>query len=225
MSDETKVNVSNENGIPDPSESLTAMGMNSSVSSSCPAGAWRRFFARMLDFFVFSCILQIILVLFSLSFWLQLIILSFAIFFAIFLETVWYAKFKNTPGKYFFGCRVVDKHGSALTEKAYRTRNWAVYLQGFWCGGVASAIPFILQLPSPVTWSVVLLCAPLAIQHVMIESEGKPTTYDAPKSYSVIQISHSAAKTLIGLILFLLLSILPMISFIRFAMTGTYKHL
>lgn len=172
-----------------------------SVDQSNWAGAWRRFFARWLDESIFFLVPELILsiICFIIAYASSGILMipawywSFAGILpcAVFLETLWYAKFKVTPGKFFFGCRVVDKNGLALTTQAYRSRNWKVYIQGQWCG-ILSPIPWI-------------------IQHVRVEARPthKPATYDALPGYSVVRVPHRAFRTLLGVVLLLALGFLP----------------
>ena len=183
-----------QNATTDPAGTL-------SVDQRAWAGAWRRFFARWLDEAVFFLIPELILsIICFIIAYAGSGILSYPEWYwswagilpcAVFLETLWYAKFKITPGKFFFGCRVVDRAGNILTPEEYRSRNWKVYVYGQWCG-ILSAIPWI-------------------IQHLRVEAKPnrKPTTYDATSGYSVVRVPHRASKTLLGVVLLIALTFLP----------------
>ena len=165
------------------------------------AGRWRRWAARMLDFTLESLlvgfVVGIVAVLggFSLNVSSNLIPstgseIFFGIlicFFAFLLDSLIYAIFGNTLGKWLFGVKAVmqlDK--SSLTGFYYFTRNMYIYAFTFCFGApVIKLFTFVYQQ-----------------QRVY---EGKPTTYD--EKLQVMSITHNTSwfKTFIGIVLFIVM--------------------
>ena len=165
------------------------------------AGRWRRWAARMFDFnlesFLIGFVIGIVAELggFSLKLSSNLIPSTgseffFGIlicFFAFLLDSLIYAIFGNTLGKWLFGVKAVmqlDK--SSLTGFYYFTRNMYIYAFAF-CFG-APIIPLVT----------------FAYQQRKVY-EGKPTTYD--KKLQVMSITHNTSwfKTFIGIVLFIVM--------------------
>ena len=165
------------------------------------AGRWRRWAARMLDFTLESIFVGVVVVIalelagFSLNVSSNLIPstgseIFFDIlicFFAFLLDSLVYAIFGNTLGKWLFGVKAVmqlDK--SSLTGFYYFTRNMYIYAFAF-CFG-APIIPLVT----------------FAYQQRKVY-EGKPTTYD--KKLQVMSITHNTSwfKTFIGIVLFIVM--------------------
>ena len=181
----TDSNVSTPGGVETP---VTFM-----VSNETMAGAWRRFFARALDAAVFSFIPCIICWIFKyISPALALVFYLVTVFElpAFFIETLWYARHKITPGKYFFGIRVVDQNGTPLSSLAYTARTWKVFVIGSWCG-LFPIVPYIIQY-----------------RKVEARPQREPATYDRSSRHFVVRVRHDAGKTLIGVIILIVFTAL-----------------
>lgn len=154
------------------------------VSDETMAGAWCRFFARILDVAVFSLIPCLALFLLAqINLVLNLIVTVAVFLLAFFIETLWYSKYKITPGKYFWGIRVVDQNGIPLSAVAYTARNWMVCIKGFWLG-IFPIIPWIIQY-----------------RKVELRPNREPATYDLNSRHFVVRVRHGAFKTLIGAVI------------------------
>ena len=165
------------------------------VSNETVAGAWRRFFARSLDAALFSFVPCLILGISKYISPVLYLLFLFVVFIelpAFFIETLWYARYKITPGKYFFGIRVVDQNGIPLSSLAYTVRTWKVFVIGSWCGLFPlSIIPYITQY-----------------KRVNAEPNSEPATYDKNSRHFVVRVQHNPSKTLIGVILLLVVWII-----------------
>ena len=201
----TKIEHSNvqemENTAPVPDLACEAESKQAIPPPPPLAGRWRRWAARMLDFTLESLlvgfVVGIVAVLggFSLNVSSNLIPstgseIFFGIlicFFAFLLDSLIYAIFGNTLGKWLFGVKAVmlsDK--SSLTGFYYLTRNMYIYAFTFCFGApVIKLITFAYQQ-----------------QRVY---EGKPTTYD--EKLQVMSITHNTSwfKTFIGIVLFIVM--------------------
>ena len=199
----TKIEHSNvqemENTAPVPDLACEAENKQAIPPPPPLAGRWRRWAARMLDFTLESIFVGVVVVIvaelggFSLNvssnlipstgseFFFDILIC----FFAFLLDSLIYAIFGNTLGKWLFGVKAVmqlDK--SSLTGFYYLTRNMYIYAFVFCFGApVIKLITFAYQQ-----------------QRVY---EGKPTTYD--EKLQVMSITHNTSrfKTFLGILLWI----------------------
>ena len=101
---------------------------------------WRRFFARWLDFALYSLVWEALahLVLrwnVSESGWfINWLTGYFAYFLMIFVEPLLLSTLGTTPGKFIFGLEVRDANGAKLTYGAALARTWGVFRRGFGWG-------------------------------------------------------------------------------------------
>lgn len=124
---------------------VTSPTKNQSLAAFEPAGAWRRFWARLIDISLFS-----VPVLIAGAWVLNLMVPGFADWFAqpqadkilawlllpatLFLEWFAYELAGTTPGKALFGLRVTDVGGQKIGGNAYFNRQVRFYLKGIWTG-------------------------------------------------------------------------------------------
>ena len=179
------------------------------------AGPWQRLLARTLDYSIeyFLVVLLLVLLVFALAFAsrqlggvliseekLGIFMMFFlggslrsAFLFAPFvflLDSLEYALFGNTLGKWLFGVKVFDVDARPLTASAYFIRNMRVY----W-GGYGLNFPIVSIFTMYTQYKFV--------------SQGLSTTYDNRLSYVSVSHNESIVKTVLGV---LLLCILPLIT-------------
>jgi uncharacterized RDD family membrane protein YckC len=117
-------------------------GSSSGVPSQL-ARAWSRYWARNLDLFLWSCLLFFLLGMFAPGlfepggllaglndYFVFLLVLPFAMF----VDTVAYAAFGNTPGKWICGIRILDLSGEKVPFLRNLLRNLKVYVFGLGAG-------------------------------------------------------------------------------------------
>jgi uncharacterized RDD family membrane protein YckC len=97
---------------------------------------WIRYFARMVDLFLFSLMAGIILGLYAPSMAaLPNSLLTVGILFAwIFQESVLLANCGTTPGKWFFKIKVRNSRGQKLTFSEALNRSFGVWIKGMGAG-------------------------------------------------------------------------------------------
>ena len=109
--------------------------------------------------------------------------------FIFLLDSLEYALFGNTLGKWLFSVRVFDMDGKPLTAIAYFKRNMRVY----W-GGYGLSFPIVSIFTMYTQYKFV--------------SQGLSTTYDLRLGYVSTSHNESFLKNILGIILFCLLPIL-----------------
>jgi len=97
---------------------------------------WIRYFARMVDLFLFSFMVGIILALYAPSMAdLPNSLLTVAILFVwIFQESVLLANCGTTPGKWFFKIKVRNSRGQKLTFSEALNRSFGIWIKGMGAG-------------------------------------------------------------------------------------------
>lgn len=105
--------------------------------------AWRRFWARMFDYFLFGFIFLILASHIpnfeqypTIYFFVQLL-------FLISSEAMFIAQTGTTPGKKFLGIHIVGKHERTLSFKTAWYRTFWAYVKGIWLG-----IPVVMFVPA-----------------------------------------------------------------------------
>ena len=178
----------------------------SSVNTEPIAGPWQRLLARSFDYFLESVCFTVIISL--LVFFLRIVSVQFGILsfmtgynlrtgflcapFVFLLDSLEYALFGNTLGKWLFSVRVFDVDGQPLTAGAYFMRNMRVY----W-GGYGLAFPIVSIFTMYTQYKFV--------------SQGLSATYDHKLSYTSVSHNESTEKTILGIVLFCILPILTAI--------------
>jgi len=97
---------------------------------------WIRYFARMVDLFLFSFMVGIVLALYApIMAALPNSLLTVGILFAwIFQESVLLANCGTTPGKWFFKIKVRNARGQKLTFSEALNRSFGVWIKGMGAG-------------------------------------------------------------------------------------------
>ena len=106
--------------------------------------------------------------------------------FAVMLDSLSYALFGGTLGKWLFGVKVVNIDYSKVSAGDYWHRNWRVY----W-GGLAMGIPPILLFTQICQYNRV--------------SKGMQATYDEDLHMESFEYKKNPSKTFLGLVLFLVM--------------------
>lgn len=181
---EHKTNLSNE------TESII---LNDS-STPKTANAWRRFGARFIDMSIetYICSFTLIFILYifvdienntllKVINWLVDCLISPIL--AILIDSIVYAIFKGTFGKWLLGVEVVEEDNQQKpTRMRYFIRNMYVY-----CAGIGFNLP------------IVALCT-FIFQYNRV-SKGKKTTYDQKLRFNSIVNNNSLSKTIVGIVL------------------------
>ena len=193
---------------------------NGDLDTAPPAGPWQRWAARSLDYSLESVLIVLFLLLlfitllfvsrhlrvaliseeklvFFLSFFLvgRLRTVFLTAPFVFMLDSLEYALFGNTIGKWLFGVKVIDLEEQPLSAGAFFKRNMQVY----W-GGYGLAFPIVNVLTFYTQYKFV--------------SQGLSATYDHRLGFLSIRYHETPLKTLLGIVLLCLLPIITAASMI-----------
>ena len=187
----------------------------SSLNTEPIAGPWQRLLARSLDYSLESIAFTVII--FLLVFFLRIVSRQFGVTFlsddvlsgflsfmtgfilrtaflyspfVFLLDSLEYALFGNTLGKYLFSVKVFDMDGQPLTPLAYFKRNMRVY----W-GGYGLSFPIVSIFTMYTQYKFV--------------SQGLSTTYDLRLGCTSVSHDESFVKTILGVLLIIVLFFLP----------------
>ncbi len=116
------------------------------LSRAVPAGPWRRWAARMLDFFVEVFFIGFLYGLFSGPGMRELYANVLFSLLALLFDSALYAAFGNTPGKWLLGIKIVDADLRSIKRVTHFLRNLLVYLSGFGFGiPLLTLVTFLFQ--------------------------------------------------------------------------------
>lgn len=114
--------------------------MNEKILTSL---AWKRFWARMFDYFLFGFIFLVITSHIPNFNEYPFVYFACNLLFAILFEAIFIAQTSTTPGKKFLGLHVVGRMERTLSFKTACYRTFWAYVKGLWLG-----IPVMMFVPA-----------------------------------------------------------------------------
>ena len=157
------------------------------------AGPWSRLIARTIDMQIETNIVGFFLALLLRPIYISIppsvqpyLVPVICAPFGFILDSIAYALFGNTLGKWLLGIRIVDKKGIVINPDTYSSRNWRVYFSGY-----ALAIPFVTFITM--------------IRQYFRVSKLLPASYDEESGLKVVNHNKKWLKTAIGVVICIVL--------------------